>query len=86
MCRLTKSICLFVCLNVCLYVVSKKVCFCFYVQAQEVERFKRQQAQAAADVLKKQVEAKKEADARTKELYANKVTDAYYAQFGTSHR
>jgi hypothetical protein len=66
--------------------VAMQLLYHLLLQAQEVERFKRQQAQAAADVLKQQMEAKKEANARTKELFANKVTEDYYAQFGTSHR
>ena len=56
------------------------------LQAQSAESFKRKQAEAAAAVLKEQMAAKAAKDAAAKELYANKVTEDYFMQFGTSHR
>jgi hypothetical protein len=51
-----------------------------------VAAFRRKQALEAAEVLRKQMAEKAAADAARKELYANQVTDAYFVQFGTSHR
>ena len=56
------------------------------VQAQSVDAFKRKQAEAAATVLREQMAAKAAKDAAVNDLYANKVTDDYFMQFGTSHR
>lgn len=55
-------------------------------QAQAAGDFRRKQAAAAAEVLRRQVEEKAARDAQVKETYSNKVSDSYYAQFGTSHR
>lgn len=57
-----------------------------WLQAQSADEFRRKQAAAAAAVLKEQMAAKAARDAQIKELYANKVTDDYFKQFGTSHR
>lgn len=56
------------------------------MQALSADAFKRKQAEAAAAVLKEQMAAKAAKDAAEKELYANKVTEGYFQQFGTSHR
>lgn len=58
----------------------------WFVQAQSVDTFKRKQAEAAAGVLREQMTAKAAKDADRNELYANKVTEDYFKQFGTSHR
>lgn len=55
-------------------------------QAQAADDFRRKQAAAAAEVLRRQVEEKAARDAQIKETYANKVSDSYFQQFGTSHR
>jgi hypothetical protein len=59
---------------------------CFSLQAQAADDFRRKQAAAAAEVLRRQVEEKAARDAQIKETYANKVSDSYFKQFGTSHR
>lgn len=56
------------------------------MQALHVDAFRRQQAAQAAAILKEQIAAKAAKDAEMDELYANKVTSDYFAQFGTSHR
>ncbi len=55
-------------------------------QAGRADAFRRAQAEAAAAVLRAQMEEKKRRTAALDEAYANKVTDGYWAQWGTSHR
>lgn len=55
-------------------------------QVRKVEAFKRQQAAAAAETLKRQMADKAARDASTTRLYANEIRPEYFAQFGTSHR
>eukprot|EP00955_Chlamydomonas_euryale_P058001 356948-Chlamydomonas_euryale.AAC.2 len=55
-------------------------------QARQVGDFRAAQARAAAGVLRSQMAEKAARDAANKELYANSVNDAYFQQFGTSHR
>jgi len=50
------------------------------------EDFRRKQAAAAAEELERQMAEKVARDAQLKELYANKVDDNFFSQFGTSHR
>jgi hypothetical protein len=50
------------------------------------EDFRRKQAAAAAEQLKQQMADKAARDAQLKDLYANKIDDSYFKQFGTSHR
>lgn len=57
-----------------------------FLQAVSSDAFKRQQAKAAAAVLQEQIAAKAAKDAAERELYANRVTEGYFQQFGTSHR
>ncbi|KAG1662676.1 hypothetical protein FOA52_014602 [Chlamydomonas sp. UWO 241] len=55
-------------------------------QADAVAEFRRAQAAAQLARQRQQMEEKRERDAAQKDLYANKVDDAYYRQWGTSHR
>ena len=56
------------------------------LQAQAAEQARRQQAAAVAAALREQMAAKAAKDAQTEQLYANRVTDDFFAQFGRSHR
>mmetsp|Transcript_32571 Transcript_32571/g.97196 ORF Transcript_32571/g.97196 Transcript_32571/m.97196 type:complete len:368 (-) Transcript_32571:452-1555(-) len=55
-------------------------------QASAVDDFRRRQAAAVQDRLKQQMEEKRRRDAAQAELYANKISDEYHRQWGTSHR
>jgi hypothetical protein len=55
-------------------------------QAARVEQFKKDQAAKSQDVLKRQAEEKAQRDKELAGLYANKIDNAFFGQFGTSHR
>ncbi|KAG1678252.1 hypothetical protein FOA52_013872 [Chlamydomonas sp. UWO 241] len=55
-------------------------------QARQVDDFKTAQLKAAQEVLRRQMSEKAARDAGTSALYKGAVTDAYFGQFGTSHR
>lgn len=55
-------------------------------QARNVDDFKKAQALKAQEFLKKQMEEKQAKDKDQADLYANKIHDSYFQQFGTSHR
>ena len=55
-------------------------------QAARVDDFKKAQAARASEVLKRQAEEKAQRDKELSGLYKNKIDDAFFGQFGTSHR
>lgn len=55
-------------------------------QAARVEQFKKDQAARSQEVLKRQAQEKAQRDKELAGLYANKIDDAFFGQFGTSHR
>jgi hypothetical protein len=52
----------------------------------KADDFRKQQAAEQLAFQKRQVEEKKDRDAKLAETYANKAAPEYFAQFGTSHR
>ena len=62
--------------------VNAKLC----VASQEVEMKKREARLQIAQAHRAQMAEKKDRDAALAQLYSNKPDDAFFAQFGTSHR